>query len=83
MTWDKFLDITADSYGLSDRQKQVFIARFSEQGVKDTNAGIATKLHMSGTDIERALREIYNLFKNDCPELASVPEGNLRNYENG
>jgi tetratricopeptide (TPR) repeat protein len=75
MTWDNFLDITADSYGLSDRQKQVFIARFSDEGAKDTNARIARILELSVQDIERALREIYNLFKNDCPELASRTRG--------
>ncbi|TYQ27052.1 tetratricopeptide repeat protein [Pseudanabaena sp. UWO311] len=75
MTWDNFLDITADSYGLSDRQKQVFIARFSDEGTKDTNARIARILELSEQDIERALREIYNLFKNDCPELASRTRG--------
>jgi tetratricopeptide (TPR) repeat protein len=75
MTWDNFLDITADSYGLSDRQKQVFIARFSDQGVNDSNARIATKLQLSEQDIERALREIYNLFRDDCPELASRTRG--------
>ena len=75
MTWDKFLDITADSYGLSDRQKQVFIARFSDQGAKDTNARIARILELSEQDIERALREIYNFFRDDCPELAPRTKG--------
>jgi hypothetical protein len=75
MTWDKFLDITADSYGLSDRQKQVFIARFSDEGAKDINARIATKLQLSVQDIERALREIYNFFRDDCPELAPRTKG--------
>ena len=75
MTWNNFLDITADSYGLSDRQKQVFIARFSDEGAKDTNARIARILELSEQDIERALREIYNLFKNDCPDLASRTRG--------
>jgi tetratricopeptide (TPR) repeat protein len=75
MTWDNFLDITADSYGLSDRQKRVFIVRFSDQGAKDTNARIARILELSEQDIERALREIYNLFKHDCPELASRTRG--------
>ena len=75
MSWDNFLDITADSYGLSDRQKQVFIARFSDQGVNDSNARIAAKLKLSEQDIERALREVYNLFKDDCLELASRTRG--------
>lgn len=75
MTWDDFLDITADSYGLSPRQKQVFIARFSDQGVNDSNARIATKLQLSEQDIERALREIYHLFRDDCPGLASRTRG--------
>jgi len=75
MTWDDFLDITADSSGLSPRQKQVFIARFSDQGVDDINARIASKLGLSVQDIERALREIYNLFRDVCPELASRTRG--------
>jgi HEAT repeat protein/ABC-type oligopeptide transport system ATPase subunit len=75
MTWDNFLDITADSYGLSDRQKQVFIARFSDQGANDSNARIAANLRLSEQDIERALREVYNLFKDDCLELASRTRG--------
>ncbi len=75
MTWGNFLDVTADSYGLSGRQKQVFIARFSDEGAKDTNARIARILELSEQDIERALREIYNLFKYDCPELASRTRG--------
>ncbi len=75
MSWDNFLDITADSYGLSDRQKQVFIARFSDQGMNDSNARIAAKLKLSEQDIERALREVYNLFKDDCLELASRTRG--------
>lgn len=75
MTWDNFLDITADSYGLSDRQKQVFITRFSDQGANDSNARIATKLQLSEQDVERALREIYNLFRDHCPELASRTRG--------
>lgn len=73
--WNEFLDIQADAYGLSDRQKQVFLVRFSDKSFDDTNAKIATTLNLSEQDIERALSCIYDLFRENCVDLQSRTRG--------
>ncbi|MDJ0581904.1 tetratricopeptide repeat protein [Crocosphaera sp.] len=73
--WNEFLNTQADSYDLSERQKQVFLERFSKQISEHSNAGIATKLHLSLSAFERDLRDIYECFRNDGVELGTRTRG--------
>jgi len=79
LPWDSFLEKAADNHKLFvGDDRQIFLKRFSEEHLNNSDAKVAAKLNISEVALQRGLGNVYKAFSQSCPPLESNKKGKFK-----
>jgi len=79
LPWDIFLEKSADNHKLFvGDDRQIFLKRFSEEHLNNSDAKVAAKLNISEVALQRGLGNVYKAFSQSCPPLESNKKGKFK-----
>lgn len=79
LPWDTFLEKSADNHKLFvGDDRHIFLKRFSEEHLNNSDAKVAAKLNISEVALQRGLGNVYKAFSQSCPPLESNKKGKFK-----
>jgi len=71
MQWRDFLEQEAATHDLSWEEKAAFVERLKTENSSNSEAKVASELHIGIAAVKKRMTEVYNKFAQSYPELAN------------